>query len=246
MKLTASCCSLALLLVACGDSESGGGGSGGTGSGGSSSTSTSSSSPSGTGGGGTGTGGASTTSGSSAASGTSGSSSATSASSGDASSSSSTVASGSTGGGTDDYAAERTACINRINELRVTKGAYAYEQWGDAEVCTDGQATSDETNNEPHGQFGSCGESSQNECLGHGPQGIVACLDQMWAEKDLPGCAGCDACALGDPAGCDNCDFFGQTTGDVCGHYVNMRSLSYSRAACGFSSLGGWNVINFQ
>lgn len=253
MKLAVSLASVVLLSVlGCSDSDpSGAGGGGGGGDGGSTS------SPSGTGGG-SGTGGAASTS-STGGTGTTGTGTATgtgtgtttgtgtsSTSSGDTSSVTATVSSGTTGGGTDDYAAERTACINRINELRATKGAFAYQQWGEAELCTDGQATSDESTGSPHGSFGSCGESSQNECLGHGPQGIVQCLDQMWAEKDLPGCAGCDACALGDQAGCDNCDFFGQETGDVCGHYVNMRSLAYSRAACGFSSLGGWNVINFQ
>jgi hypothetical protein len=66
----------------------------------------------------------------------------------------------------------------------------------------------------------------------------------MWAEKDLPGCAGCDACT--GSGGCDNCDFYGTQTGDVCGHYVNMSSKWFTMAACGFSSAGGWAAINFQ
>ncbi|NUO53465.1 MAG: hypothetical protein HOV80_31835 [Polyangiaceae bacterium] len=151
-----------------------------------------------------------------------------------------------TGSGGDPYAAERTACINKINELRATKGLPAYGQWTSAETCSDQQASADEMSGTPHGAFGMCGESGQNECLGAGPQGIEGCLDSMWAEKDQPGCAGCDACNMGYDPNCPNCDFYGSTTGDVCGHYVNMSALYFSEAACGFSSLGGWDVINFH
>ena len=28
--------------------------------------------------------------------------------------------------------------------------------------------------------------------------------------------------------------------------HVNMSALYFSEAACGFSSLGGWDVINFR
>jgi hypothetical protein len=98
----------------------------------------------------------------------------------------------------------------------------------------------------PHGAFGMCGESGQNECLGAGPQGIESCLDSMWAEKDQAGCAGCDACNMGYDPNCPNCDFYGSETGDVCGHYVNMSALYFSEAACGFSAGGGWDVINFH
>lgn len=151
-----------------------------------------------------------------------------------------------TGSGMDPYAEERTACINKINELRATKGLPAYGQWTSAETCSDQQATSDEMSGTAHGAFGMCGESGQNECLGAGPQGIEGCLDSMWAEKDQPGCAGCDACNTGYDPNCPNCDFYGSETGDVCGHYVNMSALYFSEAACGFSSLGGWDVINFH
>jgi hypothetical protein len=255
MKLQALLASVAVLLVVgCGDS-SGGATTGSGGSGGTSGDGGSGPGPSGggngdggndgpsssnSGNGSSGTGGAGTGSGSA-----SGSNVSASASTSDASATV-TVSSGSTGGGTDLYAEERAACVAHINTLRATKGAYAYEQWGDGETCADEQATSDEETGSAHGAFGACGESAQNECLGHGVGGIIQCLDSMWAEKDLPGCAGCDACALGDQSGCDNCDFFGQATGDVCVHYVNMRSLQYSETACGFSELGGWDVINFR
>lgn len=151
-----------------------------------------------------------------------------------------------TGTGMDPYAAARTACINKINELRATKGLPAYGQWTDGGTCADQQATSDEQSNSPHGAFGMCGESGQNECLGAGVAGIESCLESMWAEKDQPGCAGCDACNTAYDPNCPNCDFYGSQTGDVCGHYVNMSALYFSEAACGFSSLGGWDVINFR
>ncbi len=151
-----------------------------------------------------------------------------------------------TGSGGDPYAAARTACINKINELRATKSLPAYGQWTSAESCSDQQATADEMSGTPHGAFGMCGESGQNECLGAGPAGIEGCLESMWAEKDQPGCAGCDACNMGYDPNCPNCDFYGDQTGDVCGHYVNMSALYFSEAACGFSSLGGWDVINFH
>ncbi len=150
----------------------------------------------------------------------------------------------STGGGDDPYAAERQICIDKINALRATEGLPAYGRWGDAEVCSDGQATSDEQSGTPHGSFPGCGESAQNECLGHGPSGIEACLDQMWAEKDQESCAGCILCH-DSPGNCPDCDFFGES-GQQCGHYVNMSARYFSEAACGFSSLGGWDVQNFR
>ena len=161
-----------------------------------------------------------------------------------------TSAGGTGGSTTDPYAAARQACVDHINELRATKSLPPYQRWTSAEACVDLQATDDEQNNSPHGAWKSkkfpCNGygSGQNECLGGGAAGIVGCLDMMWAEKDQPGCAGCDTCT--NPGGCADCDFYGTTTGDVCGHYVNMRSTGFSQAACGFSSLGGWAAINFQ
>ncbi len=151
-----------------------------------------------------------------------------------------------TGTGMDMYAAERQICIDKINALRATKGLPPYERWTAAESCADGQATTDEQSGTAHSQFSQCGESGQNECLGAGPAGIESCLDSMWAEKDQAGCAGCDACNGAYDPNCPNCDFYGNQTGDVCGHYVNMSALYFSGAACGFSSLGGWDVIDFH
>lgn len=157
-----------------------------------------------------------------------------------------TGGSGTGGSAGDPYAAARTACINKINELRATVGAPAYQQWTSAEQCSDQQATSDEQSNSPHGSFGQCGESGQNECLGAGVAGIESCLQSMWDERLQPDCAGCDACADSYDPNCPNCDFYGDQNGQVCGHYVNMRALYFTQAACGFSDLGGWDVINFK
>lgn len=145
-----------------------------------------------------------------------------------------------TGGGEDDpYATERQVCVDKINELRATESLPAYGRWGDAEACCDDEATADEQSGEAHGAFGMCEEHGQNECLGHGPEGIAECLDQMWAEKDLPECTGCSLCH-GEQGDCANCVF------NVCGHYVNMSAEYFTEAACGFSDEGGWNVINFR
>lgn len=169
-------------------------------------------------------------------------------------SSSGGAASGGAGSGgtstTDPHEQARQTCVNKINALRATKGLPPYQRWTSAEACVDLQATDDEQTGTPHGAWSSkkfaCNGygSGQNECLGGGAAGIEGCLDMMWAEKDQPGCAGCDACT--GPGGCANCDFYGTQTGDVCGHYVNMRATWFSMAACGFSSAGGWAAINFQ
>lgn len=172
-------------------------------------------------------------------------------SSGGNSSSSGSGSSSGSSGSPDPYEGARQACVDKINALRATKGLPPYERWKEAEPCVDQQATWDEMNNKAHGAWGmqlypSCNGSGQNECLGQGPNGIEGCLDSMWSEKDQAGCSGCDACAGAYNPNCPNCDFFGSQTGDVCGHYVNMSAKYFTRVACGFSSLGGWDAINFQ
>ncbi len=142
-------------------------------------------------------------------------------------------------GGDDEYAAQRQICVDKINQLRATESLPAYGRWGDAEECSDGEVTSDEQSGTPHGAFGTCGEFGQDECLGHGPDGVSQCLDQMWAEKDLPECSGCSQCHA-QQGGCADCVF------QSCGHYVNMSALYFTEVACGFSDLGGWDVQNFR
>lgn len=155
----------------------------------------------------------------------------------------------STGAG-DPYDAARQICIDKINELRATKGLAPYGRWTSAETCVDQQATSDEMSGNPHEAWLSnsypCNGSGQNECLGAGVDGIAGCLESMWAEKDQAGCSGCDACADAYDPDCPDCDFYGSNTGQTCGHYVNMSAHYFDEAACGFSSLGGWDAINFH
>lgn len=150
----------------------------------------------------------------------------------------------------DPHAAARAACIAEINRLRATHGGLTpFATWTSAASCVDGQATSDEMSMMAHGAFRSgttCGAHAQNECPGQGVSGIVGCLDLMWAEGQQPQCAGCDACAGAYTPNCPNCDYTGMATGHVCGHYVNMSSRWLTQAACGFSSLGGWDAIDFQ
>jgi hypothetical protein len=152
----------------------------------------------------------------------------------------------------DPYAEARQRCVDKINELRATKGLTPYQRWGgDAEVCADQQATYDQMVGKPHeawktGKYPTCNGMAQNECLGGGANGIEFCLESMWAEKDQAGCAGCDACADAFDPNCPNCDFFGGATGQQCGHYVNMSAKYRSEVVCGFSGQSGWAVQNFR
>jgi hypothetical protein len=143
----------------------------------------------------------------------------------------------------------RITCINKINQLRATKGLPPYTRWMSAETCVDQEATKDEQTNMPHGAWISgaypCNGNAQNECLGQGVAGISQCLQQMWDERLQPNCTGCDACMGAYTPNCPSCDYYGQQ-GPECGHYVNMSALWLTQAACGFSSLGGWDAINFK
>ena len=148
------------------------------------------------------------------------------------------------------FEAARQACVDKINALRTTKGLPALARWKEVETCVDQEATEDEMTGKAHGAWGSgkytCNGSGQNECLGAGVGGIEGCLDSMWGEKDQAGCSGCDACADAYNPSCPSCDFYGKNTGMVCGHYINMSAKYFTKVACGFSSLGGWDAINFQ
>ncbi len=156
----------------------------------------------------------------------------------------------------DGFGALRTACINEINKLRATEGHAAYTLWtGSAiDTCVDEQATNDQTANSPHqawlqGKYPTCNGNAQDECIGWGNtvQGIVGCLDSMWAEKNQSNCSGCAACQAQFTQNCPNCDFYGQN-GPECGHYVNMSADYLSYAACGFSTLPSkqWACQNFK
>ena len=117
-------------------------------------------------------------------------------------------------------------CVDTINMYRATLGLPALARWTDAELCSDEEAASDGASGTPHGAFGKCGESAQNECPGWpGPPAdmITGCLELMWAEG--PGE-----------------DF------NLHGHYINMSNPAYTKVACGFAEgmNGIWAVQNFQ
>lgn len=118
-------------------------------------------------------------------------------------------------------------CVDTINHYRATLGLPAYARWADGEACADGQARSDAASGTPHGAFGQCTESAQNECPGWNdtPASVIsACMDAAWAEGP----------------GTD----FGRH-----GHYNNMSSTGYTKVACGFFTTAGgqvWSVQNFK
>jgi hypothetical protein len=152
---------------------------------------------------------------------------------------------------TDPYESARQACVDEINRLRGTVGLPPLARWRGVEGCMDAQANADQMSGTPHGawssrRFPECNGNGQNECLGAGASGVVSCLNSMWDERLQAGCSGCDACRDAYDPSCPNCDFYGRTTGDVCGHYVNMSALYFSEVACGFSTTGGWVTINFR
>lgn len=118
-------------------------------------------------------------------------------------------------------------CVDLINEYRDTMGLTHYTRWADAESCSDGEAQSDSQTGTPHGAFGACGESAQNECPGWPgpPESLLeGCLAAMWAEGP------------GEP--------FSEH-----GHFLNMSSTGFSEVACGFFQTPGgdyWAVQNFR
>lgn len=143
------------------------------------------------------------------------------------------------------------ACVDAINALRSANGLPALARWKEAEPCVDQQATHDSQNNTPHGawksqMFADCNGHAQNECWGYGPGKVAKCVADEWSESQFPGCAGCAACFDQCTTQCPNCDFFGQQTGKVCGHYVNLATKCHTKVACGFSPTGGWIALNFQ
>lgn len=92
-----------------------------------------------------------------------------------------------------------------------------------------------------------CGSDAEDECPNWAMnpldpnEGIVACLNMMWAEKNQPGCAGCATCDF-PYDNCTDCTPDGTT---VCGHYLNMKSAVLTTVACGFWS-GGWYTQDFK
>ncbi len=152
----------------------------------------------------------------------------------------------------DGFSAARTACINEINRLRATQSLppYTLVNTDSVNTCVDGQAASDEASGVAHQAWASgadaCDGNGQDECEGYGNDvnGIVSCLDDMWAEKDNSDCTGCVGCQ--NENGCDNCNFSGTGGQPECGHYVNMSAVWFTSVACGFAAAPGtWSAQNF-
>lgn len=118
-------------------------------------------------------------------------------------------------------------CVDTINQYRATLGLAAYARWTEGEACADGQSLSDSASGTPHGAFGRCTETAQNECPGSDgtpTSAIGRCLEVMWAEG--PGS-----------------DFARH------GHYINMSSPLYTKVACGFFTTASgrmWSVQDFK
>ena len=118
-------------------------------------------------------------------------------------------------------------CVDTINGYRDTLALAHLSRWTDAESCSDLEARSDSETGVPHGAFGTCGESAQNECPGWGgpPEAMIeSCLAMMWAEGP------------GEP--------FSEH-----GHYLNMSNAGFTTVACGYYTTpegAVWAVQNFR
>ena len=128
--------------------------------------------------------------------------------------------------GDDPHAAERQACVDRINGFRASEGLPALMRWTEQEACTDEQAANDSRSGEAHGAFGRCQEGAQNECPSWGSVEDVIrdCLQSMWDEGP------------GEPYA-------------EHGHYLNMSNPDYRKVSCGFHETASgkvWAIQNFR
>ncbi len=126
------------------------------------------------------------------------------------------------GPSSDPFAAARQTCVDRINQYRARVRVAPIARDASSEPCDDEESRLDSSANRAHGSFGKCGERAQNACPNYPGASVedvlTKCLQQMFDEG---------------PGG---------------GHYDNMTSTKYSRASCGFVSVGGgriWTVQNF-
>jgi hypothetical protein len=133
---------------------------------------------------GSGSGGKSNTGGSSGASGSSGVA-------GSAGAGGSATGGSGGSGSVDAYASARQTCVDRVNQLRATKGLGQIPRLSSAEACADGQAKKDSQTGTAHSAFGDCVDEvqgwtgvAQNECPAWGSVAdtLSGCIDQMWAE----------------------------------------------------------------
>jgi hypothetical protein len=133
---------------------------------------------------GSGSGGTSSVGGSSGASGSSGAA-------GSAGSGGSATGGSGGSGSVDPYASARQTCVDRVNQLRATKGLGPIARLSSAEACADGQAKKDSQTGTAHSAFDDCVDEvqgwtgvAQNECPGWGSVAdtLSGCIDDMWAE----------------------------------------------------------------
>jgi hypothetical protein len=126
----------------------------------------------------------------------------------------------------DPFESARQLCAEKTNQYRAQAGTFPLLRYTTQEPCADSQATADAKASTPHGSFGACSESAQNECPGLDgsvESVVAACLQVMFAEG--PGT-----------------DYAKHS------HYLNMTNPAYSRVSCGFyvtSLKKVWFVQNF-
>jgi hypothetical protein len=116
--------------------------------------------------------------------------------------------------GADMYGDARTRCVDRVNELRASKGKGPIPRLASAEPCVDGQAKSDSESGKAHGAFDACLDqvphwsgAGQNECPGYESveAALTSCLDMMWREG---------------PGGGHYDNMMGDATHTACGFYT--------------------------
>jgi hypothetical protein len=147
--------------------------------------------------------------------------------------------------GTDEFAAERQACVDEINRYRMSIGRMPLVRaTPEQELCSDMGAKLDGDSGRAHGSAGMCrGLGGQNTCPGYALSfgggtldgTLKFCLKQMWDEGEPP--QGVQPC-IADRTGC----FL------MHGHWINMQMENYGRVACGFYKMANgryWMNQNF-
>ena len=132
----------------------------------------------------------------------------------------------------------REDCLAKINEYRATENlkplTLASEE---KQTCADKQSADDLASNEAHGHFGDCGEFAQNSGPNFGGNfqknaSAVAeyYLKMMWEDEKAKAEQGVTEYAQ-------------------IGHYLNMKSTSYTKVACGIALSAdgkkGWFNVDF-
>ncbi|MBR4398338.1 MAG: CAP domain-containing protein [Fibrobacter sp.] len=132
----------------------------------------------------------------------------------------------------------REDCLDKINEYRATENlkplTLASEE---KQTCADKQSADDLASNEAHGHFGDCGEFAQNSgpnFSGNFQKNASAVaeyyLKMMWEDEKAKAEQGVTEYAQ-------------------IGHYLNMKSTSYTKVACGIALSAdgkkGWFNVDF-